>query len=161
VIVVCNTSPIINLAMIGQLEVLQKLYGKVIIPEAVRQEITVRGAGEPGATEVEESDWIEACEVENRSLVASLQLELDAGEAEAIALAVELEADLLLLDERKGRVIASRLGLKFVGLLAVLIEAKQKGVIAAIKPVVDALIEKAGFWIDQELYKRVLQAAGE
>jgi uncharacterized protein len=161
VIVVSNTSPIINLAMVGELDLLQKLYSKITIPEAVRREIAIEGAGQPGASEVETLDWIEVCQVVDRTAVALLQAELDDGEAEAIALAVELEADLVLLDERKGRAIAGRLGLKFVGLLALLIEAKQKGAIAAVKPVVDSLIEKAGFWINAELYNRVLKAAGE
>ena len=160
-IVVCNTSPIINLAIVGQLEILQILYGKVYVPEAVYQEIVVQGAGQPGASEVQTFEWIEVCKVANASMLTLLQLELDEGEAEAITLADELKADLLLLDERKGRVIASRLGLKFVGLLAVLVEAKKTGVIAAVKPVLDALIEKAGFWINQELYTHVLQSAGE
>jgi predicted nucleic acid-binding protein len=83
------------------------------------------------------------------------------GQAEAIALAVELQADLLLLDERKGRVVASRLGLKSVGLLGALIEAKHRSLILAIKPIVDDLIATAGFWITQKLYEQVLHAAGE
>ena len=77
-------------------------------------------------------------------MVASLQLELDEGEAEAIALAIELQAD-LLLDERKGRVVASRLGLKSVGLLGALIEAKHQSLVLAIKPIVDDVIAIAVF----------------
>lgn len=90
-----------------------------------------------------------------------LELELDPGEAAAIALAIELKADLLLLDERRGRTVASRFGLRFVGLLGVLIEAKQQGYLGAVKPILDDLITRAGFWVSQPLYERVLQAAGE
>jgi len=160
-IVTSNTSPIVNLATIGQLDLLQQLYGQVTIPQAVYYEIVVAGTGHPGATEVEAFDWIKTQQATNRTVVASLRLELDEGEAEAIALAVELKADLLLLDERKGRAIASRLELKFIGLLGVLIEAKHRGLILSVKPVLDDLIGKAGFWIGQELYDHVLQATGE
>ena len=160
-IVVSNTSPIINLAAVGQLDLLRQLYGKVIIPQAVYHEITVIGAGQPGAMEVQTLEWIETKQVTNRALVMVLQTELDEGEAEAIALAIELRAGLLLLDERRGRAVASRLGIRFVGLLGVLIEAKQKGYHPAVKPVLDDLVTKAGFWVSQQLYARVLQAAGE
>jgi len=161
VIVISDTSPIVNLAAVGQLELLRQLYSKIVIPQAVRHEIVVVGAGQPGAIEVEASDWIQTHQVTNRTMVSSLQLEVDDGEAEAIALAAELKADLLLLDERRGRIVVSRLGLKFIGLLGVLIEAKYRGLVPAIRPILDDLIGKAGFWITRELYDRVLQAAGE
>jgi uncharacterized protein len=160
VIVVSNTSPITNLAAIGQLDLLRQLYEKVLIPQAVYDELTV-GGSQPGATEVQTLEWIETRQVTDRALVTALQMELDDGEAEAIALARELAADLLLLDERRGRTVAARLNLRFVGLLGVLIEAKQKGGIPAVKPVLDNLIAKAGFWVSQQLYARVLQAVGE
>ena len=160
-IIVSNTSPIINLAAVGQLELLRQLYGKIIIPQAVYHEIVIVGAKQPGATQVETFDWIETNQVTDRAMVASLQLEVDEGEAEAIVLAVELGADLLLLDERRGRTVASRLGLKFIGLLGTLIQAKHKGLILAIKPILDDLIGKSGFWVSHKLYDRVLQAAGE
>jgi len=161
VIVISNTSPLINLAVIGKLDLLRQLYGTIVIPQAVHYEIAVIGAGQPGADQVERLDWIETVRVAGRAMVASLRLEVDEGEAEAIALASELEADLLLLDERRGRVVASRLGLKFVGLLGVLVEAKQRGFVSTIRPIMDDLIKNAGFWIRQELYDRVLQVADE
>ena len=159
--VVSNTSPIVNLAVVGQLGLLQQLYGKVVIPQSVYHEIAVIGAGQPGATEVSTFEWIETRQVTDRPLLAALRLELDEGEAEAIALAVELQAGLLLLDERKGRVVASQLGLRFIGLLGVLVEAKHKGLIRTVKPVMDDLTAKAGLWISQELYDHVLQIVGE
>jgi len=161
VIVVSDTSPIINLAAVGQLQLLRQLYGRIIIPPAVHREIVVVGAGQPGAVQVESYDWFETRSAPNQDLVASLQLKVDGGEAEAIALASALNADLLLLDERRGRVAAAHLGLRFVGLLGILIEAKHKSLVPAIKPILDQLLEKAGFWVAQELYDRVLQSAGE
>ena len=160
-IVVSNTSPIVNLATVGRLELLRQLYGTVLIPQAVYYEIAVVGAGLPGTVEVDAFDWIETHQVRDRVRVTSLQLEVDEGEAEAIALAAELGAGLLLLDERRGRVVASRLGLKSIGLLGVLIEAKHSGFIHGVKPIVDDLIGKAGFWISRELYDRILQAEEE
>ena len=160
-IVVSNTSPIINLAVVGQLELLRQLYGQVIIPRAVYDEIVISGAGQPGAVEARTWDWIEVKPVADPTRVASLLLELDAGESEAIALALELGADLLLLDERKGRAVAAHLGVRCLGLLGVLIEAKHNGFVPAVKPVLDRLIQGAGFWIGAALYEHVLRTAGE
>ncbi|MGH8611654.1 MAG: DUF3368 domain-containing protein [Gammaproteobacteria bacterium] len=160
-IVVSNTSPLTNLAAVGQLAVLQQMYETVLIPEAVYAELTAGDGSQPGGTEVRTLQWIETHPVMDQRLVTALQMELDPGEAAAIALAVERKADLLLLDERRGRAVASRFGLRFVGLLGVLIEAKQQGCIAAVKPILDDLVTKAGFWVSQPLYTRVLQAAGE
>ena len=96
----------------------------------------------------------------NQILVNALQVELDKGEAEAIALAQELAADLLLIDEHLGRAAATRLGVRIIGLLGVLIEAKHRGLILEVKPLVDALMN-LGFRVKHDLYQRVLQAAGE
>jgi len=159
VIVVSNSSPIINLAAIGQLELLRQLYQQVIIPEAVFQELTAESGHHPGAI-VRQLDWVQTRTVSNRTVVTALQVEVDAGEAEAIALAQELAAGLLLIDERLGRIVAARLGIRVIGLLGVLIEAKNVGLIREIKPLVDALMNR-GFRIGNDLYERVLQAAGE
>ncbi|NUQ63346.1 MAG: DUF3368 domain-containing protein [Pirellulales bacterium] len=159
-IVVSNTSPIMNLAAIGQLDLLRHLYGRVIIPQAVYNELASR-PDLPGGTEVQSSDWIATEPAGNAHLVQSLLVELDRGEAEAIALALELKADLVLIDERLGRRIAGRLGLRFVGVLGVLIEAKHAGRIGAVKPLVDDLADKAGFWISPALRTAVLDRVGE
>lgn len=101
--IVSNASPLINLARIGKLNLLRQLYGGLTIPNAVWQEVVFEGAGQPGADEVEAATWIKSQAVTNRELVRALQQELDAGEAEAIALALEIGAELLLMDERLGR----------------------------------------------------------
>ena len=116
----------------------------------------------PGTVEVQTLDWIENRTVENREQVEELQMDLDMGEAEAIILALELDADLLLLDERKGRRVALELGVKKIsGLLGVLQEAKRKGLILEIKPILDRLISENNFRISVSLYNKVLQFAGE
>lgn len=155
--IVSNASPLINLTRIGKLSVLQELYGELIIPGAVWQEIVVEGAGQPGADEVKAVDWIKQRAVTNRQLTQALKQELDAGEAEAIALALEIGADLLLMDEHLGREVARHLGLRYTGLIGVLIEAKRKGFITSVKPCLDQLRDIAGFRLSEVLYVRVLQ----
>lgn len=112
-IVVSDTSPIMNLAAVGRLELLERVFGRVVVPSAVRQELSAMGSAASGLASIEGLSWVEARDVENRTLVDALLLELDPGEAEAIALAVELRAGLLLMDERRGRRAASALGLKW------------------------------------------------
>ena len=86
---------------------------------------------------------------------------MDIGEVEAIALAVELNADQVLIDERRGRLIADRFNLQYTGVLGILVEAKSRGFIAAVKPLMNALLNQAGFWIDPALCDRVLQITDE
>ena len=159
--VVSNASALINLARIGKPDLLRELYGQLLIPQAVWQEVVVEGVGQPGADEVKSATWIKSQAATNRQLVRALQQDLDAGEAEAIALALEIKADLLLMDERLGRETARHLGLRYVGLIGVLIESKRKGLIGAIKPHLDALRDLACFHVKEALYLRVLQDEGE
>lgn len=94
--IISNASPLINLARIRQFHLLRQLYSEIIIPAGVWREIVVEGSGQPGAEEVKAADWIKTETVQNEKLVHALRQELDAGEAEAIALAVEKRAELLL-----------------------------------------------------------------
>lgn len=130
-IVISDTSAITNLAAIEYLQLLPQLYGKVMIPEAVYRELTEIELLVPGTVEAETALWINVRQVIDRAVVERLQSEvrLDPGESEAIALALELNADLLLIDERRGRAEANRLGVRITGLLGILVEAKQKNLI--------------------------------
>jgi uncharacterized protein len=161
VLIISDTSPINNLAAIGQLMLLKQLYGKIVIPRAVFLELTDPEFPVAGATEVQAFSWIETCDVENLALVEALTGELDIGEAEAIALAVELKAERLLIDERRGRLVADRFSLRYTGILGLLVEAKSQKLIEKVQPLLDALRNQAGFWVTEELYQRVLQAVGE
>ncbi len=105
----------------------EQLYGKGDIPEAVWPELSAIGTGQPWAALLPTLAWLETRSVSRRSLMDLLLLKFDRGEAEAIALAMELKADRLLMDERRGRTVASRLGLKFIGLLGALVEGKREG----------------------------------
>lgn len=160
-IIVSDTSPINNLAAINQLHLLQQLYGTVLIPEAVYRELTDPSFPVAGATEVQTSNWIKTRSVSDRAIVQALSNELDIGEAEALALAVEVQADQVLIDERRGRLIAARLNIRYTGILGLLIEAKSQGLITAVKPLLDALIIQAGFWVAESLYDSVLRLVDE
>ena len=124
--VVSNASPLIALIRLGHLDLLRQLYGTVVIPDAVWHEVVVEGADQPGAEAVSSSSWIVRRTVTNRPLVHALRQELDAGEAEAIALAVEIDDALLLMDERLGRDTARHCGIRYTGVVGVLIDAKHK-----------------------------------
>jgi uncharacterized protein len=160
-IVVSNSSPLISLSAIGRLELLRTLYGAISIPRAVHNEVAETGSGRPGAVEVKSLAWITCCDVSSANVVTALQGKLDHGEAEAIALALELPADLLLMDERLGRIEAARFSLRFIGTLGVLVEAKARGRLQEVRPVLDELSTHAGFHMSDVLRARVLAETGE
>jgi uncharacterized protein len=160
-IVVSNTSPLTNLAAIGQFDLLRKLQNEIHIAQAVWKELNARGQRWPGRDEVAAADWIERHTVQNKALVTALQRDLDAGEAESIALALELEADLVLLDEREGRHAAQRMDLRVIGVVGILLEAQASNAVSAIRPFLDGLRQNAGFYLSESLYQRTLMLAGE
>ena len=162
-IVVSDTSPLSGLAIVGQLSLLHTLYGKIIIPTAVADELRRGGQDDPRIAQILTLSWLETKPPSDSRLVDELQTvyRLDRGESEAIALALELSADELLIDERLGRREASRLGLPITGLLGVLLVAKNRSLVSAVRPIIDALINEAGFRISNQLYVEVLTVAGE
>lgn len=160
-IVVSNTSPIFYLSTIGQLDLLRQLYDEIVIPTAVFNEITNVGNTDASARVVPTLSWIKTQSATDQAFINTLRAALDPGEAEAIALAVELNADRLLMDERLGRAAAMRVGRQVTGVLGILIAAKRNNLIQAVKPLLDALIEQVGFWIDARLYAEVLQSVDE
>lgn len=160
-IVVSNTSPIFYLSIMGHLDLLRQLYGEIVISTTVFNEITNIGNTDASARVVPTLSWIKIQSASDQEFVNTLRAELDSGEAEAIALAVELNTDRLLMDERLGRAAATRAGLQVTGVLGILIAAKRNNLIQEVKPLLDALIEQVGFWIDARLYAEVLQAVGE
>jgi uncharacterized protein len=163
VIVISDTSAITNLAAIQQLHLLSQLYERVIIPEAVYCELADINPPVPGTLEVQSVSWLEVRQVNSRITVKRLQSEvrLDLGESEAIALALELSAELLLIDERRGRAEADRLGLRITGLLGILVEAKRRNLVVVVKPLMDALIATSEFRISSALYERILEMVDE
>jgi predicted nucleic acid-binding protein len=162
-IIVSDTSPLNGLAITGYLWLLKQLYGRVLIPSAVADELRRGCEEDPRLTTVLSLDWISVCQPSDRLLVQTLQAErnLARGESEAIALGLELNAEELLIDERLGRREAIRLGLSITGLLGILLVAKRRELVTAIKPIMDDLISQASFRVSDRLYAEVLAAAGE
>jgi predicted nucleic acid-binding protein len=142
------------------LELLAALYKQVLIPPAVLAELSASRDDFP-AIDIAAVPWLILGAPKNQDRVLELRDYLDAGEAEAIVPAVERQAELLLVDERRGRRIAAALGLRITGLLGVLAEAKRAGLIELVRPALDELIQNARFWIGPDLYRDVLAELGE
>lgn len=159
-VVVSDSSPLVHLSRIGRLSLLRGLFGEILIPLAVYREVVVEGRGRPGSSEVEKASWINVMEVRDKQLKRILQPVLDEGEAEAIVLALETNANLVLLDDREARLQAKRLGLRVAGTIGILLRAKRLGLIESLKKELDKLKE-TGFRISKNLEEEVLRAAGE
>ncbi|MCP4150345.1 MAG: DUF3368 domain-containing protein [bacterium] len=155
--IVSNTTPIISLASIDKLHLLENLFGKIYIPEAVYNEI--QSGKYPGYEEVN-SEFFEIVPVKNRFNVNLLLNELDAGESEAIVVAREIDADSLIIDEKLAYRIARSQGLAVIGTLTVLLMAKNKGLLKEIKPLLDEMIRK-GRWYSLKVYNHFLKSIGE
>jgi predicted nucleic acid-binding protein len=158
-IVISDSSSLIAMGAVGQLDLLRTLFGEVIVPQAVWNEVTTPGRA--GARSVQDAEWIRVVRVSNRTIIGPLPGTVGPGEAEAMMLAVELSADVLLLDERRARKIALGLGLPVTGVLGVLLEAKRKRLITAVKPVLDQMEVAVAFRLKRSLYEAALRAAGE
>lgn len=143
-VVIADSSCLIALSKIGELEILHTLFKDIVIPKAVYIEVVVQGEGRTGAEEIKNAKWIKVENVKNRLAVKALQINLGAGESEAITLAIEKNADLIILDDLKARQTAEELSLTFVGTLAILQKAKSKGLIKNFEKTLDDL-RKEGF----------------
>jgi predicted nucleic acid-binding protein len=157
--IVSDAGPILSFARVNRLNLLRQVVGAMVIPDAVYADIVVQGAGKPGSTEVQVASWITREAVKDRSFVDQLPTRLHLGEREAIALAKEHGA-FLLVDEREARRTASQLNIPVVGSLRVLKEAKDREVILQVKPILDELIA-TGTYIGDTLYQAFLRNAGE
>jgi predicted nucleic acid-binding protein len=160
---VSNTSPISNLAWIVRLDLLHEQFREVWIPKAVETEL--RQIPDPAAIKTIDAalaaGWLKSRAATDAALVNLLMVELHAGESEAIALALDVKADRLLIDEREGRTRARQLGLPVTGVLGVLLRAKRDRRINAVKPEIEALKSKARFFVAHALEHEILRAAGE
>lgn len=160
-IIVSDTSPVSNLILIQRLDVLQKLFSEIIVPSAVDAEIHALKQFDVDLSEYENAEWIKISHPINLQKVQTLQIKLDAGEAQAIVLALETNCDLLLMDERIGTNVARAEGLQTVGLIGVLIKAKQENLIPKVSEVLYELKTLAGFWLGAKLENKILKELGE
>ncbi len=156
--VVSNTTPIISLLKLNRLDLLKQLYGQILIPLAVFREIEA-GKTKGYYKDLSKIDWISIVEIKDKKSVKYL-LDLDQGEAEAIVLATEFNADLIILDERLGRFYAKHAELKVTGTIGVLIKAKNEGLIESVKPMIEELVKKE-VWISDKLKSEILKKTGE
>jgi hypothetical protein len=160
---VSNTSPISNLASIGRLELLKSQFSELWMPDAVAEELAAHPdpIAQSAIQTAIQAQWIQIRTPRDSGLLRLLLLQLHRGEAEAIALATDLNADFVLIDEQEGRQLASRTGLTVTGVLGVLLRAKRAGEIPAVKPEMDLLRSEAHFFVSPALEKKILSAAGE
>jgi predicted nucleic acid-binding protein len=155
--VVSNSTPIIALSKIGLLDILRELFSTIVIPEAVRVEVSDRGKNRAGSAEIKVCEWIVTKKVQNHTAVDFLLVSVDPGEAEAIALARESNADLLLIDDRAGRRISESVGLSITGTIGVLLRY-YRGDPFSFKKSIDELIAN-GFRIGMAEYNNILKLA--
>ena len=153
---VADTGPLIVLFKTDLLFLLREIYHEVLIPEAVANELTEK---EEGIVLLKSNPWIKVKKVEEKKILSILKSILGSGEAEAIALAMEMNLP-LLIDERKGRMLAKEAGIKIRGTLGVLVEAKKKGLIKSVNVCIKKLIN-TGYYLDPELINIVLKRCGE
>jgi predicted nucleic acid-binding protein len=159
VIVVSDSSPLIALARVGHIHLLRSLFGEVLVPGAVWDEVVQ--ADRPEVTQIVSAEWVKVVAVPDDSYLEVLRTEVDRGEAEAIALAADVRADTLLLDERSARQLAASMGLQVIGVVGVLKLAKQRGFIPEVRPVLDQLVTVLSFRLGKALYDQTLRDARE
>ncbi len=154
---VSNTTPIISLSSIGKIEILKDIFQEIIIPQAVYEEIKAKQGY--GYNEVDLS-FIKVQAIQNTEQEKFLLEQLDAGEAQAIVLSKEINADNTIIDENIGYTIAKESGLNVIRTLSILLKAKETNIISEVKPLLDELISK-GRWYSNHVYYSFLKKANE
>ena len=160
-IVVSDTSVISALLSIDKLELLSQLYGQVIIPQVVWDELERLRAFGYDLSPLENTQWLEIIDPKDKELETRLNEVLDKGESAAIALSKEVNPDFLAIDEKKGREIAQSMGIPIIGVIGILIVAKKQAIVKEVKPLLDSLISEAGFRISRKLYEYILTEISE
>lgn len=157
--IVSDSGPLIGFARVARLDLLRRVIGEVYIPEAVYEEVVVRGERKPGATEIARATWIVRKPLDDLEWLRRLPGSLHAGEREAIALAWETGLP-LLMDELRGRSHADQLGIRLYGILAVLGDGRRRGLIGAVAPVIDEL-RASGYRLKDRVVQEFLGSIGE
>ena len=155
--VIFNSSPLINLSHVGLLHLLRKLFTEIFIPEAVFKEVVIEGRKKEDVKEIEKlinDNVIKKIEVKEKELVKAFNKDLDLGESEVIALALNIKSDLVVIDENDARNIAKIYGLKMTGFIGLLIKAFEREYIDSVMLYLDLAIDK-GFRIDSKLYNYI------
>ncbi|MFU8893241.1 MAG: DUF3368 domain-containing protein [Luteolibacter sp.] len=158
-LIASNTTPIINLAEIGRLDLLGELFGKVVVPPAVVDELVVKAELFPRAREA--ANFFDVVRPQDQLLIRGFASVVHSGEAECLALAMENPGTLLILDDLQARALATANSLPFTGTLGLLVEAKAQGLVDEVAPLIHKLRESARFWISLELEAKILKDVGE
>lgn len=158
--VIVNSTPLIALCHVNKLGVLKQLYGEIIIPKAVYDEISVKEDSICKKTVDESLDWIHVQEIQNHVAKAMFKSQLHEGEVEVMILAMEQQADVVIIDDQNAKKYAKYLKLPVTGILGVLMKAKQNGYISELKPILDRMIQN-GIYIKANLIELCLKQVGE
>lgn len=158
--VVVNTTPLITLSHVGQLDILKELYGEIIIPEAVYKELSVKEESICKKAVDRSVDWIRVENVKNQMAKTMYKTQLHDGEVEVMILSKEIAADIVIIDDANAKKHAKYLGLPVTGTLGVLIKAKQEGYVNELRPILSQMVEE-GIYISQSLIDMCLKQVGE
>lgn len=161
---VCDSSPLIHLAAIKRLYLLRHYYNSITITPAVWREVVDQGGDREGAKEIKNAraeGWITVASPNNTELIKALLKDLHEGEAESIALAIELSAAIIILDETEARRRAEQHGLLVIGIIGILLQAKADKKIRSMRSELERLQKSGNFWISKSLHQTILTAAGE
>jgi uncharacterized protein len=156
---VCNATPLIHLSRIGRVELLRELYTEILVPSAVLDEIIRDPSVALDAAFT--SGWLKRVSANNREQVDQIERDLGGrGEAEVIAVALEIEGAIVLIDERAARTYARSRGLQVLGTVGAVLNAKRRGLIERATPLLDDL-RRSGFWLDDATYRRARELVSE
>lgn len=157
---IVNSTPLIALSNIGQLDLFRRLYGEIYLPQAVFREVSEKNDAASDAMS-RAHDWIHVVSIEHPEQYAMYRAKLHAGEVEVMILAQEPpRADLLIIDDNAAKKTAKFLGLPVTGTMGVLLKAKRSGLIGAVAPLLNA-IKDNGFYISDQVMQLVLREADE
>ena len=156
--VIVNSTPLIILSKIGELEILKNLYCEIMIPRAVFEEVTRKN--DLAKEKILKSEWIKIFEVQDKSDRKIYQAKLHDGEVEVMMLAKEISADLLIIDDNAAKKFAKFLGFKVTGTLGILLKAKAEKIISEVRPILDKMLAEK-FYISDKILNLVLKTAGE
>lgn len=157
--VIVNSTPLIVLCKIGKLDILKKLYGEIVIPQAVFSEVTAKK--DSACRQIREKEWIHVEQITDQSDKKMYRAKLHDGEVEVMILAQEMpKADLVIIDDNAAKKTAKYLGLTVTGTIGILLRAKEAGIIENVSPVILEMKQR-GFYISAELEEIVLKKADE
>ncbi len=160
IVAVADASFVIGLCLIEQWKLVTQVVETLYLPTTVWEEAVEAGEGRPGASELKQSDFVVRVSPTNSQSVEMLKAFLDSGEAEALVLAQEISGAVLFIDESRARRVAQRAGIRTLGVAGFLLLAKQKGLIPAVRPLLERLQER-NFRLSEAIITKILQEAGE